>query len=386
MDKVESLIVLGSSLTALGVIRSARKNNIPCCLLDTASEIAFASNIPVTKILLEENSSEGDLLHELKKNGGSRNHLIATSDIWLQFIIKHREEIEESYLAILHPANEDLKICLNKGVFYAWCIRNNLKTPFSVISSGSTVNSDSWSENDFPAIIRPVAHLSGNNAPKSMEVTSFSELHNAEEFYKAIKQDFIASRSLLTEELIQYSVPFVRSRTGELISFVAVKERPFPEQCGVGSYVKLEDIPEINRFAFDIINSFHNYYGIGEIEILYSVADKKKYLIEVNARPWTQFALAEAAGYNFLGFLLGTSSACVKIKRRSCNWVSFDSDLFNCFSSSIGLVRNGKLSLWDYFLSIIKANVFPAFSLKDPKPFFQILKKILNMFHVSREK
>lgn len=385
MDK-ESLIVLGSSLTALGIIRSARKNNIPCCLLDTTSEIAYSSNIPVTKILLEENLPECKLLHELKKMGGCRNHLIATSDIWLQFLIKHREEIEESYIDVLHPVNEDLKSCLNKGLFYDWCLRHNLSTPFSVATSGLIDISGFWSANNFPAIIRPIAHVYDRNVivPKSIEVNSFSELRNAEKFYKDIKQDFIVSRSLLSEELIQYSVPFARARKGELVSFVAVKKRPFPEQCGVGSYVKLEDNSEINSFAIDVINSFQNYYGIGEVEILYSIADKKKYLIEVNARPWTQFALAEAAGYNFLRHLLGPSSNSVKTKSKHCNWISLDDDLFNCFSSSVGLVRHRKLDPWNYLISILKANVFPTFNIKDPKPFWVTLKRVLKFLSVPR--
>ena len=379
-----SLIVLGGSLTALGIIRSSDFNRLPSILVDTVSDLAFKSTLPCKKILLEENSSEAFLLDEILKLGNKQNYLIATSDAWLTFLARYREQIDRVYCNIWHPQNSDLMICLNKGCFHIWCLENDIETPYSVVSSCSEILRTDYPSDCFPAIVRPVSH--GFNelgiVPKTIEIFNYAELQDVENLYKKVEHEFIISKSLLSGELIQYSVPFSRI-SGSLISFVALKRRPFPIQCGVGTYVELIDIPEINEFAVDAINCLDDYYGIGEVEILYSVSDKKKYLIEINARPWAQFSLSYAANYNFLGFLLGNNKEDCIGKKKGCRWVCFDSDLFNCFSRSVGLVRNGQLSFVKYLSSIFQSNEFPHFSVKDVRPFYHVLKNIFKLLRKS---
>jgi len=90
-------------------------------------------------------------------------------------------------------------------------------------------------------------------------------------------------------------------------------------------------------------------------------------LIEINARPWLQYALAPASGHDFLGALLGRPRAMRRVTdgRR---WIDFDSDVFGAFSSSVGAVRLGELGLGSYLLSLLRANVYARFDLRDPMP------------------
>jgi len=94
------------------------------------------------------------------------------------------------------------------------------------------------------------------------------------------------------------------------------------------------------------------------------------FLIEINARPWLQYALAPASGYDFLGTLVGRKRLMRRMQdgRR---WINLESDLYVAFSSSIGAVRHGEVGLGAYLKSVLRANVYARFDLRDPMPAFR---------------
>jgi predicted ATP-grasp superfamily ATP-dependent carboligase len=175
----------------------------------------------------------------------------------------------------------------------------------------------------------------------------------------------VVSESLLHTPLTQFSVPFARSDSHFEV-FVARKVRPAPRHCSVGSYVELAPQPDVESLARRVATAL-DYFGIGEAEILRDDATGRLFLIEVNARPWLQYALAPASGHDFLGPLVGKSRAMRRVTdgRR---WIDFESDLFGAFSSSVGAVRLGELGLGSYLLSLMRANVYARFDLRDPLP------------------
>lgn len=152
-----------------------------------------------------------------------------------------------------------------------------------------------------------------------------------------------------------------------MVSFVARKLRPAPERCAVGSYVELAPADPIEAIARRAAEEL-DYFGIGEAEVLHAHDSGRSYLIEINARPWLQYALAPKSGYDFLGLITGRpqpGAVPVKTGRR---WIDLHSDLFAAFSKSEGAVRRGELRLIPYLKSLLKANVFARFDWRDPAP------------------
>jgi predicted ATP-grasp superfamily ATP-dependent carboligase len=160
-------------------------------------------------------------------------------------------------------------------------------------------------------------------------------------------------------------VPFGRS-ADYLDVFVARKVRPAPKHCSVGSYVELAPQSEVESLARRAATAL-DYFGIGEVEILREDETGRLFLIEINARPWLQYALAPASGHDFLGALIGKPRSMRRVTEGR-RWIDLESDVYGAFSSSVGAVRLGELGLGSYLLSLLRANVYARLDFRDLMP------------------
>jgi len=359
---VKSIVILGSSVTGLGVLREAHRLGLSCIVFDTNAGIAMSSRYGRRVRALER--TDAGPLAELLELGDRQRGLIATEDRWLAFIAAHRAALEKAYEAVLAPSNETLRVCLDKAVFARWCDEQGLP------------GCRSWSlerlaEVTLPALIRPARTLHGRpdvGLPKAVFVDSVTSLNHWAARFRGADVDVLVSESLLGRDLTQYSVPFAR-RDGRITSFVARKVRPPASWAGTGSYVELCPNAEVEQVARTAVEAL-DFFGIGEVEILQSGRDGQLYLVEINARPWVQYSLAVASGHNLLHFLLGAqvSPAAALPKKKGVRWLNLRSDLYVCFSRSEGLYKHGDLRLSGYLRDVLGANAFAFFDWRDPWP------------------
>ena len=158
---------------------------------------------------------------------------------------------------------------------------------------------------------------------------------------------------------------------------VAEKLRSFPEQCAGGTYVILSAQDDVLSLATRAIEAL-DYFGIAEVEILRDDITGECFLIEINARPWVQLGLAQKAGLDFLGFVLGRADAQgVPASPRPLRWLNFEADVYGCLSRDIGAVRRGRLTLNDYLRSFFAANTFAVWDPADPKPVLRSMWKMV---------
>lgn len=378
----ERLVILGGGLTALAVIRNAHRIGLSAFLVTDRPDIAGKSSLGRAIAVGHPSSDEALSVLTALTDAGS-GYLVATSDAWLRFVVEHRAILDARYARVLHPDNDVLRICLDKSMFSRWCAQYGIPTPgFSqpedITPPDSTPRPVGLS---FPLFIRPaVTHH--QNTPgeilKAREVRSPAELdHWLAVFARAGIQPII-TESLLNRPVIQYSVG-VACTGRDLTSFVAIKRRPLPEQSAVGTYVELAPNRGVEDLARTVVERL-NYFGIAEVEILHDVERGASFVIEINARPWIQYALAYRSGHDFLRFLLDNPSydRRAEIKTGKC-WIDFNGDLFNCFSRSIGLVRHGRIGLAEYLISLAKVNVPARFNLRDVRPFWYSVRQLVAM-------
>jgi predicted ATP-grasp superfamily ATP-dependent carboligase len=372
-----NLVVLGSSLTALAVLRNADKNGVPVVLLDNRDGIAAYSRLARVRIL--KDVSEVDIQQIILELGGEgANYLIATSDQWLRFVAQHRTDIDKAYQTVLHADNAVLDICLNKPHLASWCEKHAIQTPRRYpLQQPEDLDTEPV---ELPVLLRPAISLpAGTQLPKAMEVHKPEPLRDWLQRYRQEGVPVVVTESLLGHRLTQYSVGLARDGA-RMTSFVARKVRPLPENCAVGTFVELAPNAEVEAMARSIAERL-DYFGIAEIEILYCHERRQGYLIEINARPWIQFALAMASGHDLLEFLLDPQRYdSSKERKQGKRWLDMGGDFFNCFSRSVGLVRNGRIGLTPYLKSLAQANVYSKFSLRDPGPFWCDLKNWLGFF------
>jgi predicted ATP-grasp superfamily ATP-dependent carboligase len=358
------LVILGGSITALAIAREAYGLGLRPVIVDSKSGIAHRSSLVERASLPEGN--EADILSRVCALGGPDACLISSADSWLRFIERNREALDRAFRSVLHPSNEVLDICLSKAAFADWCLANRFDAPrYCRGDDARCLNGIRY-----PVLVRPAEtlhHHSRSGIPKAVEARSPEELGTLLERFRVAGAAALVAESLLGQRLIQYSVPFARRGT-EIVSFVAQKVRPPADWCSTGTCVELSPNAEVEALARRSVEAL-DYFGIGEVEILHSPDGERSYLIEINARPWVQYSLATASGHNFLDFLLrpdrADRSPAVK---RGLTWLHFSEDAYVCFSRSLGIVRRGKLSVFEYLRSLLRANVYALFSWSDPKP------------------
>jgi predicted ATP-grasp superfamily ATP-dependent carboligase len=365
------LVILGSSLTALAVARDAHAQGVMPVVVDSEAGIAFKSRWVEPVLLPGSNTDE--VMACVLQSAGARNALVATGDHWLRFVVARRAALDAAFGQILHPANPMLEICLSKNAFSVWCKANDLPSP----RTWSPEVAERPAALKFPMLIRPreTLHSRPNlGLPKAVEVHTESELREWIDRFLGKGVAPLVSESLLAHSLTQYSVPFAR-RSNTMLSFVARKVRPGPEDCSEGTLVELTTNVEVERLG-RLAAERAGYHGIGEVEILHLHDSGKSYLIEINARPWLQYALAPATGHDFLGLMLGTQNAAApSVRRAEKTWVNLRGDSFVAFSKSNGLVRNRRLGFGAYIRSLARSNVYAVFDLRDPMPFVHTLRK-----------
>ena len=360
---VPRLVILGSSLTALAVARNAARLGMRPVIVDTQAGIAASTRKAAVDIVA--GGDEPSVLSRVTDHAQpAPAWLVATSDAWLRFLIAHRALLELRFVQILHPGNAVLADCLEKSRFARWCAVNGIPAPASY--AVETVQQDPASVR-FPVLVRPAQSAHASRAvPKAVEAASMLELRRWLDVYAHAGLAPSITQSLLGLDLVQYSVG--ASRRGQaMTTIVAVKQRPLPRQCAVGSYVELASDGDADALAARALCAM-DYQGIAEVEILRDRANGADYVIEINPRPWIQYGLAEASGRDLLAFQLAPAATSGRVVASGKRWMNLPADLYYCFSRSAGAVRSGEISAGDYFRSLLRANTFAHLALDDPAP------------------
>lgn len=370
--KPDCLVILGSSLTGLALIRDSYKLKIAPVLVDTFDEIAMSSRL-AEKYLVSSTSNLIELFSKICTNKDT--WLIATSDSWLQYIVENREQLETYFSRILHPSNSSIETCLDKHSFLKLCNRLGVLTPKLVNSKLIRSNSSAFK---YPLLIRPITTPRNGKrlVPKAVEVNNREEATHWLDLYSKVGQDALITESLLDRSLEQLSVGI--SRDGKNIcSFTALKRRPLPRMCSVGSYVESIIDPGADCLAKTIIEAL-DYQGIAEVEILKDKLSNEYFLIEVNARPWAQYSLGPALGFSFLNFLIDQGSCKNNHVQMHCGcWIDFTADAYCCLSRTIGHVRKGEVSWFSWFRELIRVRNFAYFRIYDPLPAWRNLLEFI---------
>jgi predicted ATP-grasp superfamily ATP-dependent carboligase len=362
------LFILGGDETGLAVARNAARLGLRPVLIARPHDISVWSRL-TTCLLVDEFGGADSLaiLLTFAATGG-RPPLVATNDPWLRFVMAHRAALDERF-TVLHPGNEILDLCLNKRRFAEWGYAVGLPTPALVDVPPDVHLSPSAAKSlSFPLFLRPQwSNQAPSSVPKASPVADAEELLTSIRVFEASGTPWVATRSILADAREQYSVA-VALRGAECLSFVSQKLRPWPEQCAVGSYVALRPHAGAESLARTALRLMKFDFGIAEVEII-GTRTGEMVVIEVNPRPWSQFALSYRSGHDFLEFLLDPTSPVPRVRRRDgLAWIAFGNDLFVCFSRSTGLVRHSQLGILQYLRSLARVRVFSRFTINDPYP------------------
>ena len=365
-DDTQRLVVLGSTVTALAIVRNCHQLGLPCTVVDTREDPATRSRLAEVRVI-NDDDDEGllTLLEALAADGNTA--LIADSDRWLRWLMRHRQALDKLFDTVLHPSNRALELCLNKSRFIHWCEDQAIPAPaiYDVAEAGD----DSLIV--FPVLVRPeqTRHGSADDLPKAIEITDSSQLRSLLSRYEELGAVANVCQSLLRPNVRQYSVGVARNRLGDRKIFVAEKRRPSAAMCAGGTYVVASPEDNVASLVAEVISKL-DLFGIAEVEVIQDTDTDELFVLEVNARPWVQYGLAASSGFDFLRFMLKPESYDPRTERaRGGRWLSFSDDLYVVFSRSEGMLTRRDVSLTEYLRSVITSNAFAFWALEDPKPF-----------------
>lgn len=365
MQRIEQIVVLGSTVTALAVVRSAHSIGLHCHIVDRQRGLATSSRYARTTIL-NSASDEAIVGCLCELAGGTPSALVADSDAGLRLIAAYRTRLVQSFRLVLHPDNSVLDICLDKFRFLNWCQEKELPAPAIVNVDDSGYFPDTF----FPVMVRPrqTRHGQASSLPKAIEISCAKDLHDLLFEYTSAGAIACVSSSHTGASVRQFSVGAARNRAGESRLFVAEKLRPSARFCGGGTYVSASPDDEVAKVAERALVEL-DYFGIAEVEILHDVSTQQMFIVEINPRPWVQYALAWRSGFDFLTFLVRPHEYEPHRERPiGGRWLYWKDDLYVVFSRREGMRANGEVALLNYVRTLFAANVHPVWSWTDIGP------------------
>jgi predicted ATP-grasp superfamily ATP-dependent carboligase len=361
-NSIDSLIILGCGITALSIARNAKRNGLKTIIFDNKVGVAHASLHTENYYCPEK--EEQCILSCVLQFGNKKNALICATDDWLYFTKRNRTILEKMYGVILHPSNNILEILLNKIKFSEVLIKTPFYTP--VLYTKKEAMEYLKADSSHKLMLRTITE--GKKKPfKALEIKNIECLKHWVEKLEFEGFNYVITESLLGKKLIQYSVGIASKEMG-IRTITCVKRRPLPRQCKVGSVFEKINCPEAEKIGTELVKKL-DYFGIGEIEMLYDSCSKKFYIIEFNARPWMQYSMTYLSGNDFLNFLLHTRKNEDVARNSQINWINMKHDIKICFSRSRGLLRSRDISYFEYFKSILRANTYAVFDPSDLGPF-----------------
>jgi len=377
-------VIMGLSITALGVVRSLGRRSIEVIGVDyEKQQIGRYSKFCKAIFCPNPEESPKDLLvfmKNLQNKLSTEAVLIPTSDEFVRFVSENRSALTPHYKFML-PSPELVEKLNDKREFYSIARNNGIHCPevFSPRCLEDVI--DISKEIGYPCVIKPAfgslyKHL---HFKAIMAKTSQELLENYRKYQQYIDKTLI-QEFVLGRDDAQYSLAtYFNANSEPLVTFTSRKVRQTPPGFGTGTFVTNCLEPEIERIGISFLKKL-NYKGIAEVEFKRDSRDRIFKMIEVNTRIWTQNNLAMRCGIDiaYAAYIDMTGGRVERSfqKEHDIKWINFYDDFFACFGSS-GYLRKREITLVLWLKSLMGRKEYAIFALDDIKPFIYATKAFI---------
>lgn len=387
------VVILGLSVTSLGVIRSFGRKGIRVIGIDHKKDrIGSYSKYCEALKCPRAGEAEDDLLDFME--GVARKIqdnavLIPTNDEFVLFLSRNRNKLSRYYKFLL--ASEELIEGLNnKSELKRIAEKQGVQFPETVCPKNIEEVFRISDQIQYPCVVKPVyGHLYNNLQFKGILVNTpyglieiYKKYHNYLE--KLVIQDFISG-----EDSAQFSfATYFNAESEPLATFTSRKIRQNPPVFGVGTFVAVCHEPKIEQIGISFLRKI-KYKGIAEIEFKKDSKNGCFKMIEVNTRIWTQNNLATRCGvdlpYIAYNDILGRPFSGNSKRGQNIKWINCYDDFFGCFGAS-GYFKRGEITPTRWLKSLFSKKEHAVFAMDDLKPFmkstdaflFRVAKSIRN--------
>lgn len=355
--KSAGALVFATSYTALGIVRSLGRHQIPVWVLGPRFSLAGVSRYSERTVSMQgDNEAEQveflvELAQQHQLDGWA---LFPDSDKSVAMIARNHDVLGEHY-RLTSPGWEVAQWAVDKCLTYQLAEQLRIDYPKSYYPASAADVEEL--DATFPLILKPTIHegtdrfstISGAwRADSSQELLSLYNAANAA----------VENRPVITvQEMIpgggetQFSFAALCQEGHVLASVLARRKRLLPVDFGASTYVEtIDEIPEIEDAARRWLERVR-FTGLAEVDFKFHSGSGVYKLLDVNARPWGWHAAASYAGvdFPFLAWKLVQGQEVLPVRGRAgVRWVRTPYDLM----SALQLIRRGTLSVGRYFESL----------------------------------
>ena len=367
---VVPVLVLGSGLTVLGVIRTLGRAGIPTYVV--ADDLDFVHHSRWFRAAPPSSAGlpvEGDLGSYLRGLSLERGVLMPCSDIWTAEAARLDPGLAERFPTSLAPASA-LEACMDKAYLARDLEEQGIAHPSTIVVSRPE---DFDSVPDFRG--RFLKPRDSQRFFRRFGVKAF-RVAGREEAVARLQTAAAAGVRMLLQEYVPGPVSnhlFVDGfvdRAGRLCALFARRRlRMFPADFGNSTYqvsVALDTVPDAIATVERLVAALE-YRGIFSCEFKYDVRDSLFKMLEVNARPWWYIEFAARCGVDVCTMAyrdalgLAVEPVTGYSVGRACVYPYYD------YSACRELRRAHGLSLWSWARSWVTAEQ-PVLRWSDPLP------------------
>jgi D-aspartate ligase len=367
---ITSVYILGNHIQALGLSRLAAKIGIEVSLFnDYGGSVTRFSN---TCSKFYRYTDLDDLLKKLLEMGREKNALLVpTNDKLVRFLADNYDQLAEKYyLSISSPDSVD--ICYNKRKTYLKAKELGMPIPESYFPDNIEEVNLLADQIQYPVIIKPaVMHTFHSQTGK--KVFFCTDKESLISNYNMILQ-YIPADEVIIQQFLKggaktlYSFGTFSANGDVYAGFIANRIRQKPMDFGISTcFAKTVDVPEIEKLAMIFLKGT-NYFGFAEVEFMYDEETNEYRLIEINPRTWKWHSIADMLGINLLEMMIKYlhNQPVKKIISRKPNigWIERLTDSYVV----AGELLKGKMSLSEYFSTILMEKKSAVWSWRDPMP------------------
>lgn len=382
-------LVLGSGITALGVIRGLGRMGVRTyCASRELGYVAASRWCKRTSVCLDRYAELAPFLAQLPYE---RAAVFACSDDWVLAMAALEGALAERFpISQAPPAS--VKICLDKGLLAATLREHNIPHPHTALIQSEQDLADICAEHIGEYFLKPrdSQAFSARYRVKAFHVTTAAE---AQARYHQIAQDGL---EVMLQEYIpgpptnHYFIDGFVDRGGRVCArFARQRIRMYPLRFGNSSFmtsVPPAEVAPATQLLDQLLGVLH-YRGIFSAEFKLDPRDQTFKLLEMNVRPWWYVEFAELCGVEICRMAyrdalgLDTGTTMTYQTGASCVFPCLD------LSTSLRLFRQGELSFWSWLQSWLRARQ-ALFQWNDPLPSLaflagQIREKLTRWFSVK---
>jgi D-aspartate ligase len=372
MPSGRGVILLGGTHSSLAIARSLKRTGAPVGFITDGNPLTGRSRYIRSAWRWagpNDDAAVEVLLDLARRHGFEGSALVAAGDAEVRFAAQHHDRLSTVFRMTLQPWDA-LQWSADKTLAYRRAAELGLHIPhdYAVRSLADLKTVDL----NFPVVLKPSMRVVENaftrdKAWRADDLGSFQHM-----FARAAA--LVGEQNIVVQELVpggsetQLSYAGLWNHGKPAAWFTAQRTRQYPlEFSHTSTLVETLDAPDVVEAAHTFLTST-GHHGLVEVEFKRDSRDGKLKLLDVNPRPWSWFALSEAAGLRLGEMLLavayGDAIPPAGAATTGIAWMYVPRDVF----ASVRLMLKGMLSPFAYLASFANVRAWGIFDSKDPVP------------------